>query len=84
MTFFRVTLLMVELELKHFDFSVLSPTYTQNIAQQLPLLNDNLGKMTFGGNYGMAGICCCNFHLLHNFPVLEAKQQFSSIILVVA
>ena len=41
--------LIVELELKHFDFSVLFPTYTLNIAQKLPLLNDNLGKMTLGG-----------------------------------
>ena len=37
-------------------------------------LNDNLGKMTLGDSYGMAGICFCNFRLFsHSFPILEAK-----------
>lgn len=78
--FLKITRLKAGLELKQSDFSVLFPTYTRNIAQQLPFLNNNLGKMTLGDNYGMAGICFCNFRLFsHNFPILEAKGDFSAV-----
>ena len=43
-------------------------------------LNDNLGKMTLGDSYGMAGICFCNFLACTVF--LSWKLSDSSALLI--